>query len=72
MDGAPLLSARVGSALRAATATSSRPGLGGAASGAGEDEDETSALEGAQGGADEPRYTTDYYSMELVGKRTFL
>ena len=22
--------------------------------------------------ADEPRYTTDYYSMETVGKRTFL
>ena len=66
--------ARAGSALRAATATSTRSGFGGAASGAGEDEDETSALKGAQGGrgADDSRYTTDYYSMEPVGKRTLL
>ena len=27
---------------------------------------------GTREGTDEPRYTTDYYSMETVGKRTFL
>ena len=71
-DGASLLSTVAGSVPGALTVTSSRSGLGGAASGAGEDEDKTSAFKGAEGGTDEPRYTMDYYSMETVGKRTFL
>ena len=71
-DGASLLSAGADSALGAATATSSRSGLGGAVSGAGDDEDKTSTLKGAEGGTDEPRYTNSCYSMEPDGKRTFL
>ena len=71
-DGASLLSAGAGSAPEAATATSSRSCLGGAVSGAGDDEDKTSTLKGAEGGTDEPRYTNNYYSMEPDGKRTFL
>ena len=61
MDGASLLLSGAGSASGALTAASSRSGCSGAASRAGEDEDEMSAVGGRRGvSVDEPRYTTDY------------